>query len=135
MTALVAGLFETPVAVIENIIHYRRGLKTGEEAVWDAAKSIAGRAAGGFVIGLAVSGAVAIFGAGPLLVTIAPILLPIGLALYGLTALKRILNALHAGLPLHQVGTYFCSLGCHTRFAYQTGYSALLRWEESRIAA
>ncbi len=108
-TALYAGLLEAPVAAIENIIHYQRGRKTGEEAIKDAAISIAKRAAAGFVVGFAVTGAVALLGAGPLLITIAPILMPIGFALYGYSALKRIRNALAGGLPLNQVGTYFCS--------------------------
>ena len=135
MAGLYAGLLEAPVAAIENYIHYQKGRKTGEQAIIDAAKSIAIRAGTGAVIGFAVTGAVALLGAGPLLVTIAPILIPVGLALYGITALKRIMNALADGLPLHQVGTYFCSPRCHTKFAYETGHSALLRWENSRASA
>ncbi len=135
MTAFYSALLETPISVIENAIHYHKGRKTGEEAVKDAAKAIAMRAATGGVVGFAVTGAVALLGAGPLLVTIAPILMPVGLALYGLSALKRILNALKDGLPLHQVGTYFCSPRCHTMFAYETGMSALMRWEANRVAA
>ncbi|MYD61170.1 MAG: hypothetical protein F4W91_09040 [Gemmatimonadetes bacterium] len=134
-TALYAGLLEAPVATIENYIHYQKGRKTGEEAIKDAAVSIAKRAATGFVVGFAVTGAVALLGAGPLLITIAPILMPIGFTLYGYSALKRILNALADGLPLNQVGTYFCSPRCHTMFAYETGKSALMRWEANRVAA
>ena len=133
-TALYAGLLEAPVAAVENYIHYQKGRKTGEQAIIDAAKSIGSRATTGAVVGFAVTGAVALIGAGPLLVTIAPILIPVGMALYGYTALKRILNALAYGLPLHQVGTYFCSPRCHTKFAYETGHSALMRWEANRKA-
>ena len=132
-TALYAGLLEAPVAAIENYIHYQKGRKTGEQAIIDAAKSIGSRAATGAVVGFAVTGAVALIGAGPLLVTIAPTLIPVGMALYGYTALKRILNALADGLPLHQVGTYFCSPRCHTKFAYEAGRSALMRWEANRV--
>ncbi len=132
-TALYAGLLEAPVAAVENYIHYQKGRKTGEQAIIDAAKSIASRATAGAVVGFAVTGAVAL--AGPLLVTIAPILIPVGMALYGYTALKRILNALADGLPLHQVGTYFCSPRCHTKFAYEAGRSALMRWESNRTTA
>ena len=132
ITGLYAGLLEAPVAAIENYIHYQKGRKTGEQAIIDAAKSIAIRAGTGAVIGFAVTGAVALLGAGPLLVTIAPILIPVGFGIYGLSALKRIMNALADGLPLHQVGTYFCSPRCHTKFAYETGHSALLRWEANR---
>ena len=135
MTALYAGLLEAPVATIENYIHYQKGRKTGEEAIKDAAASIAKRAATGFVVGFAVTGAVALLSAGPLLITVAPILMPIGFALYGYSALKRIRNALAGGLPLNQVGTYFCSPRCHTKFAYEMGESALMRWEANRVVA
>ena len=134
MTAFYSALLEAPVSVIENMIHYHKGRKTGEEAVKDAAKAITMRAIAGGVVGFAVTGAVAA-GAGPLLVTIASYLIPVGMVLYGYDALKRILNALKDGLPLHQVGTYFCSLRCHTTFAYETGRSALMRWEQSRLPA
>ncbi|MXX14270.1 MAG: hypothetical protein F4Z86_12630 [Gemmatimonadetes bacterium] len=134
-TALYAGLLEAPITAIENYIHYQKGRKTGEEAIKDAAVSIAKRAATGFVVGFAVTGAVALLGAGPLLVTIAPILMPVGIALYGYSALKRIRKALADGLPLNQVETYFCSPRCHTMFAYETGKSALMRWEANRVVA
>ena len=134
MTAFYAGLMEAPVATLENYIHYQKGRKTGEEALIDAAKLIATRAAAGLVVGFAVTAAVALIpGAAPLMVTIAPVLMPVGFALYGTTVLKRILDALADDLPLDRVGTYFCSLRCHTRFAYETGHSALMRWEASRM--
>ena len=133
-SGLLAALLESPVAGVENYIHYRKGRKTGEEAMKDAAKSIALHAATGAVIGVGVTIAIGL-GAGPIIATVAPVLIPFGLALYGLSALKRILNALADGLPLHQVGTYFCSPRCHTRFAYETGKSALMRWEEGRVVA
>ena len=133
MTALYAGLLEAPVAAMENYLHYRRGRKTGEAAVKDAAIAIAQRAGAGAAIGFTVTAAVALAGAGPLLVTIAPALLPVGLALYAYNALKRITDAYSHGLPLHRVATYFCAPRCHTRFVWETGQSALLRWEANRI--
>ena len=133
-SGLVAALLESPVAGVENYIHYKKGRQTGEEAIKNAAKSIAIHAATGAVIGVGVTIAIGL-GAGPIIATVAPVLIPVGLALYGLSALKRILNALADGLPLHQVGTYFCSPRCHTRFAYETGKSALMRWEAGRVVA
>lgn len=59
----------------------------------EAAISIAKRAGMGAVVGFTVTGAVALAGAGPLLVTIAPVLVPVGMALYAYNALKRILDA------------------------------------------
>lgn len=133
-SGLLAALLEAPVASIENYIHYQKGHKTGEEAVKDAAKSIATHAGTGAIVGVGVTIAIGL-GAGPIIATLAPILVPIGFALYGCSALKRILSALDDGLPLNQVGTYFCSPRCHTLFAYETGQSALMRWEANRIAA
>ena len=135
MTALYAGLLEAPVAAIENWLHHRRGRKTGEEAVRDAAIAIAKRAVSGAAIGFTVTAAAALAGAAPLLISIAPALLPVGMALYAYHALKRITDAYAHGLPLHRVGTYFCTPRCHTRFAWETGQSALLRWENNRVTA
>ena len=133
-SALFAALLEAPVAAVENYIRYRKGAATGEQAVKDAARSIIRHAGAGAIAGVAVTIAIGL-GAGPIIATIAPILMPVGLALYGISALKRILNALADGLPLHRVGTYFCSPRCHTRFAYETGQSALVRWEANQVAA
>lgn len=133
-SGLLAALLEAPVASIENYIHYQKGHKTGEEAVKDAAKSIATHAGTGAIVGVGVTIAIGL-GAGPIIATLAPVLVPIGFALYGCSALKRILSALDDGLPLNQVGTYFCSPRCHTLFAYETGQSALMRWEANRVAA
>lgn len=133
-SGLIAAFLEAPVAAVENYIHYRKGHKTGEEAVKDAARSIAMHAGTGAIAGVAVTIAIGL-GAAPIIATVAPILMPIGFALYGISALKRIMNALADGLPLNQVGTYFCSPRCHTKFAYESGHSALLRWEDSRVTA
>ena len=139
IAALYAGLLETPVAAMENYLHYKRGRMTGEEAVKEAATAIAKRAAAGAVVGFTVTAAVALIGAGPLLVTIAPVLMPVGLALYGYNALKRIMDAyaygphLHNNLPVKPVGTYFCNSRCHAKFSWETGYSALMRWEADRV--
>ena len=135
--AFTAALLEAPVAAVENYIHYQRGRKTGDEAVRDAAKSIAVHAATGAVIFIGITVAVAALATvgitvPPVVVTLAPILLPIGTALYTYSALKRILDALSDGLPLDRVGTYFCSARCHTKFAYENGLSALIRWDANR---
>ena len=69
------------------------------------------------------------------LVTVAPVLMPVGIALYSYNALKRILDARAYVLPpgLNKVGTYFCSPRCHTMFAYETGKSAFTRWDANRV--
>ena len=136
MTGFYASLLEAPVATIENYYHYKRGRKTGEEAVKDAAMAIRKRAIAGFAVGFAVTVAIAIVpGANVVLVTVGPVLLPVGIALYSYSALKRILDARAYDLPpgLSKVGTYFCSPRCHTIFAYETGKSAFMRWDANRV--
>lgn len=139
MTAFFRALLEAPVAAIENYYHYRRGRKTGEEAIREAAVAIGKRAVTGLDIGFAVTAAIVLVpgaGAGAVLVTIAPILFRVGIIVYGYSALKRIQKARAYDLPpqLSRVGTYFCSHRCHTKFAYETGKSALMRWESNRVA-
>ena len=136
MTGFYTSLVEAPVATIENCYHYKRGRKTGEEAIKDAATAIGKRAAMGFAVGFSMTLAVALVpGANVVLVTVAPVLMPVGIALYSYSALKRILDARAYDLPpgLSKVGTYFCSSRCHTVFAYETGQSAFMRWEENRV--
>ncbi len=135
MTALYGALLEAPVAALENIIHHRKGRKSGEEAIRDAATAIAKRAAQSAAVGFSITAAVALTGAGAILVTIAPILMPVGFALYGYAAVKRVLNALRDGLPLNRMGIYFCSPRCHAAFAYESGRSALMRWDANRVDA
>ena len=133
IAALVAALMEAPVATIENYYNYQRGRKTGEEAIKDAAKAIVRTATTAGTVAFVVTAAVTLVGGQTVLVTIAPYLITIGTALYSYGALKRILNARAHDLPLHQVGTFFCSSRCHSTFAYETGQSALLRWENNRL--
>ena len=135
ITAFYAGLLEAPVAAMENYLYYRRGRKTGDEAIRDSALAIGRRAATGAAVGFTITAAVALAGAGPLLITVSPVLLPVGMALYSYNALKRIRDAATKDMPLHRVGTYFCSPRCHTRFSWETGWSALMRWENNRTPA
>ena len=132
--ALIAAILEAPVSALENYIKYKKGHKTGEQAIKDAANSIAANAATGAIVGIGLNIAIGL-GAGPLIATASPILMPVGITLLTYSALKRIVKALDEGLPLHRVATYFCSSRCHTRFAYDSGLSALIRWDSTRAAA
>ena len=132
-TALYAALMEAPVTALENYVHYRKGRKTGEEALSDAAKDIKNRAIAGGIIGFTVTAAIALSGAGPLLITLGPIMRPIGITLYAYSALKRISSAMQEDIPLQRVAVYYCSPRCHTAFAYENGRSALMRWDQDRI--
>ena len=136
IAALYAALLEAPVTTVENYFHYQKGRKTGEEAIKDAAESIANKMiVAGAVVFTVTAATILIPGTGTLLITIAPYLVPIGMTLYAYASLKRITKAMERDLPLHQVGTFFCSTRCHTRFAYETGHSALMRRDTNRTRA
>lgn len=130
-SAFYAALLEAPVTAIENYILVRKGIKSEEQAVKDAADDIRRRAGGAAFAGAAVTLAVSV-GAGPILAAVNPIAIPVGIVLYGYSALKRIIRALDNGAPVHYTGTYFCSTRCQQKFAWETGYSALMRWQERR---
>ena len=130
-SAFYAALLEAPVTAIENYILVRKGIKSEEQAVRDAADDIVRRAGGAAFAGAAVTLAVSV-GAGPILAAVNPIAIPVGIVLYGYSALKRIIRALDNGAPVHYTGTYFCSTRCQQKFAWETGYSALMRWQERR---
>ena len=130
-SAFYAALLEAPVTAIENYILVRKGKKNEEQAVRDAADDIVRRASGTAFAGAAVTLAV-IGGAGSILTAVNPIAIPVGIVLYGYSALKRIIRALDNGTPVHYTGTYFCNTLCQQKFAWETGYSALMRWQERR---
>lgn len=134
-SALYAALLEAPISAIENLILVQRRRKTGKQALLDASRSIISASGIAFPVGFAVNAAISFLGAGPLLITISPVLLPVGFALYGYKSLKRIVRAFDHGMPLHRVSNYFCSPRCHTKFTFDTGYSALMRWEEGRTGS
>ena len=134
-SALYATIFEAPVTAVENYIHYRRGRKSAEEAIADVARDIKNRATAAATLGFAINAAVLVLGAGPLLITVAPIIMTVGMALYSYSVLKRITDAMKEDIPLERVAIYYCSRRCLTSFAYDNGKSALIRWEQDRMSA
>lgn len=131
MAAFYAMFMEAPITTIENYIYYRKGIKTGLQASSDAIESLLRTAVVGAAVGFAVTVAIAA-GAGPLIVTIAPVLSSVGFALYGVGALSRIQRAYRTGPLLDRVGILFCSPRCHVKFADEMSRSALIRWERNR---
>ena len=134
-----AAARESPIAIVENVIHYRKGRKSGREAIRDASLSIAEQAKGAGTIAIAVTLAIAIVPGVKqgliLIMTFSPIFRQVGMALYCRDAVTRIMAALEDDPPLNRIGAYFCSPRCHTTFAYDAGRSALVRWESNRVAS
>ena len=91
--AALAALMETPVTVAENTIRTARGRMSKREAAKRAAYDTATAAATGGAAGAAVAVAVAM-GAGPAVAASATVLAPVGMAVYGISAVRRIGGAL-----------------------------------------
>ena len=116
-----AGLFaaamEAVVAVPENILHVKRGRKSGGQAVKDAAKNV-GSAAGVGVAAAGVANAAAVAGVG---LSLGPIGVPIAIAGVGLmvgTGVHRLVKAAKRDLPLDEYHIFFCkNMRCKNRFA------------------
>ena len=101
-----AALTELPVSAAEGAIRVAKGKKSREEATKDTAVNTAkaGLAGGVAALGFTV---VAAFGAGPALGAASPVLVPLGVAVYGLSAYRRIGAALKEDEPLERMPLYF----------------------------
>ena len=133
-SGLYAALLEAPVTAIKNYILVKKGHKTEDQALKDAAQDIKARAIQGAIAGCGIKLFV-MTGGGSLLAPLSPILIPVGLALYGHHALKRIMRVNAAGAPLYLTSTWFCSPRCQQKLAWETGWSSLLQWQEQKQLA
>ena len=101
-----AALTELPVSAAEGFIRVAKGKKSKEEAAKDAASNTvrAGVAGGVVAAGFIV---IAAFGAGKALVAASPILVPLGVAVYGTSVYRRMGEALKDDEPLQRIPLYF----------------------------
>ncbi len=112
---VIAAAIEAPVAALENVLHCRRGRKTGRKAAIDTTKSTA--TAAGFGAAAAVGAKVAV-GAG---LSMGPFGIPVavggGVLLVG-TTVYRVARAASRDLPLTEFRVFFCkNRECPTGFA------------------
>ena len=104
--SMMAALVEIPVSAAEGAIRVVKGKKSREEATKDAVMNTAraglagGVAAAGFTVVVA-------FGAGPALSAASPILVPLGVAIYGVSTYRRIGDAFKNDEPLRRIPLYF----------------------------
>ena len=114
---LITAVMEAAVSVPENILHYRRGRKSGKRAAEDTAKNTAIAAGTGTVAAIAMKGA-ALAGIG---LSVGPFGTP--LAIVGGTLLAgniiyRITKAARRDIPLDEYRIYFCKNNlCKNSFA------------------
>ena len=95
--AVFAALFELPVSLAENGISVYRGKKSRQEAAKDTGKDVATAGAAGGVMAAGTTAAVAL-GAGSALAATAPLLVPVGVGIFALSASTRIWRAWKDGL-------------------------------------
>ena len=114
---MVAAAAESIVAVPENMLHFNRGRKSGEQAVRDTVKSTAIAAGVGFgTAGVAKAATMAGIGLslGPLGT---PLMIAGGVVFIG-SAINRIARAAERDLPLTEYRISFCkNKRCKTRYA------------------
>ena len=122
-----AAATEAAVSIPENLLHYRRGRKTGGQAVKDTTKSTAGAAA----IGVATAGAAkvaAMAGVGLSLGALGtPVMIAGGLVFAG-TAIRRVHKAAKHDLPLDELRVFICKDGsCTSAYAQEVAASESVR--------
>ena len=112
-----AAATEAAVSIPENFLHFRRGRKTGGQAVKDSTKSAAGAAAIGVAtVGVGKVAAMAGIGLslGPLGT---PVMIAGGLVFAG-TAIRRVHKAAKFDLPLDELRIFICKEeSCRRAFA------------------
>ena len=129
--AALSALAELLVSGAEGTVRVAKGKRSRGEAAKDAAvNSIkAGLVGGGVTAGVVV---IAAFGAGPALSAVTPVLVPLGIGVYGVSAYRRIKDAAKDDEPLERMALYFhanCAkredyVSCFEVFAAEVSESA-----------
>lgn len=112
-----AAATEAAVSIPENLLHYRRGRKTGGQAVKDTTKSAAGAAA----IGVATAGAAKVAAMAGVGLSLGPLGTPVMIAgglVFAGTAIRRVHKAAKHDLPLDEIRIFICEEeSCRRAFA------------------
>ena len=121
---IIAAALDAAASVPENFLHWKRGRKSGEEAVKDTAKSAA-VASGVGAVTAGVAKAATMAGIG---LSLGPAATPVAVAGVGLmigTTAYRLIKAAKHDLPLDEYYLFFCKNSrCKTRFAKSVTDSA-----------
>ena len=114
---VIASAIEAPIAGLENFFHWRRGRKSGGQAIKDSGKSVAITGTVAAVVG----GGIGLAGMAGIAVPLGPFGTPLAVgvgALYAISAIRRISGAAKRDLPLYECVLYFCRGSvCKTKFA------------------
>ena len=116
---VLAAAMELPVSAIEGVIR----VKKGKASKKDAAKETGINVAKAGVVGYTVAFGLAALGAGPVLAAASPVVIPAGIAMYGVSSVHRIREAARDPRPLEAVALYFHA-GCVECGAAHTCYES-----------
>ncbi len=118
--AVLAAAMELPVSATVGAIRVAKGKISKKDAAKEACANTvkAGVVGGAFAVGL--TGAAAL-GAAPVLAAVSPVMIPVGLAMYGVSSAQRIRDAVRDLQPLESVARYFHA-GCVECGAARTCY-------------
>ena len=120
--AVLAAAMELPVSAIEGVIRVKKGKASKEDAAKGTCMNVAKAGVVGGTFGLGLAGAIAL-GAGPVLAAVSPVMIPVGLAMYGVSSVHRIREAARNPQPLEPVALYFHA-GCVECGAARTCYES-----------
>ncbi len=122
--ALWAAVLELPVSLAENGINVSRGKKTREEAFKDTGKDMATAGVTGGVVAAGTTVAISL-GAGPALLAAGPVLVPVGVGLFAISAGNRIWRAWQDNLARVELSFHSTCPDCEPG---EDCYAAFTEW-------
>lgn len=131
--AVLAAAMELPVSATVGAIRVAKGKISKKDAAQEACVNTvkAGVVGGAVAVGLTAAAAL---GAAPVLAAVSPVVIPAGLAMYGVSSVRRIREAARDPRPLEPLALYFhagcveCGTArtCYESFAASVGQRACL---------
>ena len=118
--AVLAAAMELPVSATESVIRMKKGKASKKEAAIQTGMNVAKAGVVGGAVAVGLTGAAAL-GAAPVLAAVSPVVIPVGLAMYGVSSAQRIRDAARDLQPLESVARYFHA-GCVECGAARTCY-------------
>ena len=122
--ALWTAVLELPVSLVENGINVSRGKKTREEALKDTGKNVTTAGVAGGAVAAGTTVAISL-GAGPALLAAGPVLVPVGVCLFAISAGNRIWRAWQDNLARVELSFHSTCPDCEP---VENCYAAFTEW-------
>ena len=120
--AVLAAAMELQVSATVGVIRVKKGKISKRDAAMETGMNVAKAGVVGGAVALGLTGAAAL-GAGPVLAAVSPVVIPAGLAMYGVSSVRRIREAARDPQPLESVALYFHA-GCVECGSVRTCYES-----------